>query len=304
MPITKSVHFGIQRKIVANMTTESWRKIPHATYIHEADVTDLFDEFKKLNAAGNHKNKITFNTLMLKTFCECLKEAPVMNSHITFDRHLVRGRIDYYDEINISMPMLLPNGEMMTINLHNFENKTLDEMTDYIADVVHKFDKTNIAEAMYEVSFDDTMDVLKKCDVVKALRRLIGAKTGKYKVKTLHGKAKKEYEAIPKTDRLTKTDIEQGTVTVTNVGSVYREQMGAIAMLEIIPPQVVAIAIPAIQERPTVITNAKGEKEIAIRKILPLCIAFDHRAIDFAEIVPFCRRLTEITTNPSQIQKW
>ena len=29
MKITRTEHFDIQRKIVANMTTESWEQIPH-----------------------------------------------------------------------------------------------------------------------------------------------------------------------------------------------------------------------------------------------------------------------------------
>ena len=56
----------------------------------------------------------------------------MLNSTIEFNRKLVRGRLDLHDDINISMPMILPNGKMMTINLHNFENKSLTEMTAYI----------------------------------------------------------------------------------------------------------------------------------------------------------------------------
>ena len=41
MALIKEEHFGIARKIVSNMTTESWREIPHATVIYEADVTDI-----------------------------------------------------------------------------------------------------------------------------------------------------------------------------------------------------------------------------------------------------------------------
>lgn len=41
MKITRTEHFDIQRKIVANMTTESWEQIPHVAYVYEADVTDL-----------------------------------------------------------------------------------------------------------------------------------------------------------------------------------------------------------------------------------------------------------------------
>ncbi|MDO4381101.1 MAG: 2-oxo acid dehydrogenase subunit E2, partial [Clostridia bacterium] len=102
MTVTNTEYFGIQRKIVANMTTESWQNIPHVTYMYEPDVTSFFKEFKKLNKNRTGDEKITFNTLMLKVISEGLKAAPIMNSHIEFDRKLVRGRIDTFSEINIS----------------------------------------------------------------------------------------------------------------------------------------------------------------------------------------------------------
>ena len=32
MKKTNTIHFGIQRKIVPNMTTESWANVTHVTY--------------------------------------------------------------------------------------------------------------------------------------------------------------------------------------------------------------------------------------------------------------------------------
>ena len=50
MALIKEEHFGIARKIVSNMTTESWREIPHAIVMYEADVTDILPVVKALNA--------------------------------------------------------------------------------------------------------------------------------------------------------------------------------------------------------------------------------------------------------------
>lgn len=301
---TGTTHFGIQRKIVANMTAESWETIPHVTYNYEPDVTEFMIEYKRLNENCAPEDKITLNTLMLKIIVEGLKADPAMNAYIDFDRKLVRGEIHTFKDINISMPMVLPNGEMMTINLHNFESKTLDQMVDYIADVNRRVKNTDLNEVMYDVSLDNTLTALKRGKIKQTIYRLIGSKTGKHKVKTLSGKAKKEYEAIPESDRLTKHDIEQGTITVSNIGSTYRRQRGETCLLEIVPPQVCAIAIGAVQDKPVVIVNDDGEKEIAIRQVMPLCIAFDHRALDFGEIVPFIKKLDEIFEEPEIIHTW
>ena len=300
----KTEHFGIQRKIVANMTTESWQNIPHVTYTYEPDVTEFMLEYRRLNEGVAKEDKITVNTLMLKVIVEGLKACPAMNAHIEFDRKYVRGVINTLSEIDISMPMVLPTGEMMTINLHNFENKNLDEMVDYIKDVHRRMENTDLNEVMFDVSLDNTITGLKQGKIKQTVQRLIGAKTGKHKVKTLKGKEKKEYNAIPETDRLTKRDIEQGSITVSNIGSVYREQRGAAALIEIIPPQVTAIAVGAVQDKPVVVVNENDEKEIAIRQVLPFTIVFDHRALDFGDIVPFIKKLDEIFEAPEVMHTW
>ncbi len=304
MTITNTEYFGIQRKIVANMTTESWQNIPHVTYMYEPDVTKFFKEYKRLNQNRSGEEKITFNTLMLKVISEGLKAAPIMNSHIEFDKKLVRGRIDTFSDINISMPTILPNGKMMTINLRDFGNKNLDEMTTYINDVRRRAEKTNLTEAMYSVSFDNTMKNLKKGRIFQTIGRLYGANFGKCKISHFRGKAKREYESIPETERLTIKDLEQGTVTVSNIGSTYLAQRGATALLEIVPPQVCALSVGAVLEKPLVVKKSDGRKEIEARSVLPICIAFDHRALDFGEIVPFMKRLDEIFEHPSVIRSW
>ena len=85
---------------------------------------------------------------------------------------------------------------------------------------------------------DNTLQGLKKGKILQTFRRLFGSKMpGKHMVKTLSGSEKKKYYSIPVEDRLTKHDIEQGTTTISNLGSIYREHKGMCAILEIIPPQ-------------------------------------------------------------------
>ena len=306
MALVKEEIFGIARKIVSNMTSESWEAIPHGVVTYEADVTEFFNECKKLNADCTDKSKkITINTVMLKIICEGLKAAPKMNTHLDFNRKLVRGTLKYFDNIDISMPMVLPSGEMMTINMHDMGSKTLSEMTIAINDSIRRAKNSDMNEVMFEVSLDNTLNGLKEGKILQAVRRLYGSKMpGKHKVHTLTGNDKKKYYSIPVTDRLTKHDIEQGTTTISNLGSIYREHKGACTLLEIIPPQTTAFAIDSAQKRPTVITDENGNDVIETRLIMPLTIAIDHRALDYGDIVPFMKRLDEIFANPSVIQGW
>ena len=305
MAITSEQHFGIARKIVSNMTSESWEQIPHATLTYEPDVSEFLEEYKKLNDPDVDKSKkITINTVMMKIICEGLKAAPKLNAHLEFNRRLVRGCLKTFDHIDISMPMILPNGEMMTVNMHDMGNKTLTEMTEAILDTARRAENTDLNEVMYEVSIDNTLNSLKKGKIGQTIYRLYGSKTGTHRIKNLSGNAKKDYYSIPESERLTKHDIEQGTTTITNIGSIYRSFRGECNLLEIIPPQVSAFAINATQKKTLVRTNENGEDEFYIGYTMPITVAIDHRAVDYGDIVPFFRRLDEIFENPSIIHSW
>ncbi len=300
----KTVNFGIQRKIVANMTTESWRTVPHIGYSYEPEVSKFMAKAKELNASGKFSSKITVNTLMLKALCEGLKAAPELNANIKFNRRLVRGTITQYENIDASMTWVLPSGEMMTIRLADIGAKSLSELNDYIADVARRIGNTNLDEVMYSIAFDDTIRALKRGNVVKALGRLIGSKTGKYKVKTLSGKEKKEYYAIPEKDRLTKEDIRQGTVCISNIGSTTRGIRGRCTMLAVIPPEVFVLCMSSVQKTPVVVTDENGNDIIVPGQIMPIELVFDHRAIDFGQIVPFLQKMEDIFDNPDQMMDW
>lgn len=298
--VIRDQHFGIARKIVSNMTAESWETIPHAVISYEPEVTEFLKVMKDINKDATPETKLTINTIMLRVIVEGLKACPIMNSHIEFNRKLVRGNVKTFKEIDISMPMVLKTGEMMTINMHDMHDKTMSQMRDAIADSVRRANNSDMNEVMFEVSLDNTLQGLKKGKIAQTINRLVGSKTGKHKVKTLTGKAKKEYYSIPVTDRLTKHDIEQGTITVSNLGSVCRNWNGICTLLEIIPPQVCAIAIGATQLVP--IAEQDGTIRTGYR--LPFTIAFDHRALDMGDITPFVNKLNEIFDNPDIIREW
>ena len=302
----KSVeHFGLRRKIVANMTTESWETIPHAGSNYEPDITDFWDTYQMLRKSDPKWANITFNTLMLYVVTQGLLACPAMNGHIKFRRESASGKIELHEGINISMPMNLPEGGMMTINMRDCERKNLREMTEAMEDIRRRMANTNIEYAMYDAALENTLGLLRQGKILRVLQRLRGNTFGKGKMNKLKGQAKKDYLAIPESERLTKRDIEQGSITVSNLGSVYRG--GAYAppvMLEIIPPQVCVIGIGGLAERPGVATDCKGVKEIKPRQFLPINLMFDHRALDYGDLVPFMRRLDEIFADPSVMFDW
>lgn len=304
MAVKSVTRFGIQRKIVANMTTESWQNIPHVSYQYEPDVTKFVEQFKKFTAEhqGDSGARITFNAVLLKAIAEAIEVDPVINAHMHFEKGLVRGKVTVFDNIDISVPWILPSGEMMTITMKDMGNKTLKEIAEYQADINRRLEKTNLTEALYSVSFNDTIDKLKKGHVLKALKRLYGANTNKkHKIQLLKGAEKKAYEAIPETDRITYKDLKQGTITISNIGADTRGLSGECAMLMVIPPQVCAVCIGSLQRRPIVVKDEDGNEKVEIRTILPMNICFDHRALDFGDVRPFLSKMEEFFQNPEKI---
>lgn len=304
MAVKSITRFGIQRKIVANMTTESWQNIPHVSYQYEPDVTKFVEEFKKFTAEhqGDSGAKITFNSVLLKAIAEAIEADPVINAHMHFEKGLVRGKVTVFDNIDISVPWILPDGNMMTITMKDMGNKTLKEIAEYQADINRRLEKTNLTEALYSVSFHDTIEKLKKGHLLKAIKRLVGANTNKkHKIQLLKGAEKKAYEAISETDRITYKDLKQGTITVSNIGADTRGLSGECAMLMVIPPQVCVICIGSMQRRPIVVKDEDGNEKVEIRTILPLNICFDHRALDFGEVRPFISKMEEFFKNPEKV---
>lgn len=300
----KTVLFDIQRKVVSHKTTASWQHIPHVPFLYEPDITNFYDEFKILSQRKNKQGrKVSFNTIMIKTAIEGLLSAPVLNSYIEYNHKKAEGTIYILSSINISIPWLLKDGRMITPTILNAERMSLDDISDYISNISSRIDSTNIDEMLYRAAYADTIDELKKFNI-SILRRIITLSLIHDRIKILRGKDRQEYYKIPESKRLTEKDIMSGTVTISNIGSLYKDQRGSLCLLEVIPPQVFAIGIGSVQERPGVCIARNGTREIGIRKILPMCLTFDHRAFDFNSLIPFIKRLDEIFEKPEIIHKW
>lgn len=303
--VKKVEHFGIQRKIVAHMTTRSWNEIPHVTAIYEPDVTEFSKAFEQLREKRlkEGKGKLTLNTLLLRVIVEGLHAAPHLNSTLEFNPRLVTGTLTQRKDIDVSIPWILPTGEMMTITLPDIENDSIDQIEEKLTTIAEKVKNTNCTEAMYEISFNETLDNFKKGNF-SVLGRIVAAKVGKHKVRRIKGKEKSDYYKIPEDKRLTYRDIRQGTLTVSNMGSIHKDFRGHVAMLEIIPPQIFTMGICNTQMRPTSVLQPDGSYTVESRMICPMCLAVDHRAAEYGDLVPFIRKLDEIFANPEVIFNW
>jgi 2-oxoglutarate dehydrogenase E2 component (dihydrolipoamide succinyltransferase) len=90
--------------------------------------------------------------------------------------------------------------------------------------------------------------------------------------------------------RLQPDDLQGGTFTVTNVGSVG-SMMGTPIINQ---PQVAILATGAIKKRPVVIEDPVLGDVIAVRQMMYVSLSYDHRIIDGAMAASFLRRYVQL----------
>ena len=87
-------------------------------------------------------------------------------------------------------------------------------------------------------------------------------------------------------------DLRGGTFTITNIGP-----LGGTGMIPTINyPEVAILAMGRVQEKPVVVDG-----EIAVRKMLPLTLAFDHRIADGAQAARFVSGIVRMLPDPNAL---
>lgn len=89
-------------------------------------------------------------------------------------------------------------------------------------------------------------------------------------------------------NKLQPDDVQDGTFTITNVGS-FGNVMGTPIINQ---PQVAILAVGAIKKKPAVIETRQGDV-IAIRHMMFLSLSYDHRVVDGALGGSFLRRVAD-----------
>ena len=96
-----------------------------------------------------------------------------------------------------------------------------------------------------------------------------------------------------RSNKLTPSDVQGGTITITNHGI-----SGSLFAAPIInQPQCAILGVGVIQKRVKVITDAARNDSIAIRPMVYLSLTFDHRILDGAGADHFLARVVELLEN-------
>jgi pyruvate dehydrogenase E2 component (dihydrolipoamide acetyltransferase) len=296
--MNNSIVFDIRQKITSTTTSSGWLA-PHVSYIYEADATELMVEFDKLIHNNTTNDAITLNIILMRIIIEGIKAAPCVNAHISYNKWLSSGSIKIIDRIDINMPVLLPDKRMITVKLQDCGNKSIAEIAFCLNELMNKLKHTNIDIALLNVGWEDTINKLKHGNIFHPIGRILGLWFGKNKLKRINNNERKIYNNVPKEFRLCNDDLNIGTITISNLGSAIRGTNGFPALIDLISPQIMAIGIGTVQEKPIII-----DTQIIPRKIIPFCIVFDHRALDFGDVAPLIKEMDSVFRNPNIIHTW
>ncbi|MBW7865472.1 MAG: 2-oxo acid dehydrogenase subunit E2 [Candidatus Hydrogenedentes bacterium] len=298
----KQVPFDLQRRVVTHKTVESWQTVPHGVIIHELDVTRVMALTREWAATPAFSDvRLTVNSVVLLMIARALRKSPVMNAHVECDNRTSAGVVTEHEEINIAIPLHTLEERMITPTLKNAGQYDLQGLCRAMEELRRRVDNTRVDLLLYEAAMDDTLKRLRRGQLFYVLKRLYVNFFSRSRVARPSLRELREYRKIPAGDKITPEDLLSATVLVSNPGSMMPEWRGHVAMLMVIPPQVVALGLGAIQSRPAVVRDETGAEVIAPRRILPLTICGDHRVMDFSHVTAFMRELNRFCEHPEML---
>lgn len=307
MALEKSVKYlDLGQRIVAFSMSQSQKETPVVGFEYEPEITDFWNEYLKIKDKFQEKDiNLTFNTLILKTIAEVMKSAPHLNAHIEYKYVGGVGKITTFDYVDITMPYQHDNGMLIPLVLHNVDTKNLSELSFDVEDLLQKYEVSPVVEALNDLSYEETVRDLFKGKVRDFIARILYSTYGNHKVARATKEEQKQYRKDVAAGKvLTRNDVGEGTMCVSNWGSLYKGFNGIPTTAPPVPPCVFTILMGAVKEKKELQLDEKGNVVEVTRMFLPMNLLFDHRIGGFGVLMPFVKRMDEILNSPEIINEW
>ena len=227
--IRQNLPFSGVRKTMATRLLESWHNSPRAENYMRVDVTELarIREKNKEDWEKRYGVRPSVNDFIIAAAAIALREHRIVNSA------LLEGKIEIYEDINISIAVAYEKG--------------------LITPVLRKADGRDLF------------------DIARESRRLT--------------------ELVRRGEHSSQI-LSDSTFTITNLGMFDVEFFVPIVN----PPESAILAVGKIEKEPVVIHDA-----IAIRSMMRLCLAYDHRVLDGVMAARFLQSVKRVLENPIEV---
>lgn len=268
----------LARKISASSTFSAWKKIPHVSFIFDLDISHFYTAYQKEKEVRQKtKYPLSFNTCLVKCIAETLAGFPKLFASFSYNSLSHKVCFEYTKTVDINIPWILPDGTMVPFLFKNLANTSLEEFSSKINTLKERIPNLDLDREMLKSALEDTRKKLKKFKL-SALSRVIPLCIVK---KIIGYKDPHKHEAAL---------INPEGIIISNAGSLMKDLKGRFGMLEIIEPKVLALGLGAFEDK---LAYEPDTNQVSSKKILPLTLAFDHRALDFGDVVPFIKELNK-----------
>lgn len=292
-------YFSMRDRISGYILTKAQQNSPTCGYNYEADITKFWEEFQNLKETCDYP--LSFNTIMMKVLVEGLKAAPKLNAHLKFNKTSSCGEIVIKKHINISMPVVLDEGDTFPLKVKEAENKSLKELSEQIADLIERLKNTELNRVLFDVVAQRTVGLFLSGAIIPTLAQTITGYVGKNKV----AKVRDHFNPVPNDGSILYMDeLNEGSVCLTNWGVLYDGLNGNVTYTPLLYPQTFLMAMGVVKDVDYAFRNEKGEVDIGTKKLLPITLMFDHRIGAFNDVMPFIKKLDEIFQNPEIMREW
>lgn len=297
-PGDKVEYFNLKGRVSGNILSNA-ADMPAGGFHYEADLTKFWEVFQQLRKEVDYP--LSFNTVMLRVFAEGLKAAPRLNAHMDYRRKSSCGRLIIKEHIDVAVPVFMEDGSTFPIKLRNLETLSLKGIYEEMDRLMKTLETTDVDRVLFDIILQRIIGFVLKGKLGSTVAQIATGYVGKFKVAKLSGL----FEHAPRdTSSLQMKDLNEGTVCMTNLGSLDTGLKGNVTYAPLLYPQVFIMALGAVQKRECPFKNEKGEVDLETRRFLPINVMFDHRIGGFADVVPFIKRLEEIFENPEIIREW
>jgi len=129
------------RKVIAGAMRASKQTSAHVTHVDEADVTDLFEHYRKVKATVEADGgRFTLLPFFIKALVTVLKDWPIFNASVDEDR----GEILLKKYYNIGIAVDTPEGLIVPV-IKNADGKDMVELSTEIADFAQRARERKLA---------------------------------------------------------------------------------------------------------------------------------------------------------------
>jgi pyruvate/2-oxoglutarate dehydrogenase complex dihydrolipoamide acyltransferase (E2) component len=303
VPLRERRRLSFVRQGVSYTLGQSARDVPHAAGNVDFDVTPVYEYGEKvvqelsqrrgtltqeeITKKALHKN---FSAFYIKTIAHVLHHVPCMNAFLENSLWRNGGTLFLAKDINLGFTVHTKYGVVRPF-IKNPHLKDLATVSAEMRALTRKTRRTDVNQ-LYARCFKEYIGTaIRSVDLGSLKFAWIYLRES-----MTNGKLDPEFAHVPLEDQLQPSEFIGTTATVANIGM---SQEGHQTLTCVPLPEVLMWGLGHVRLEPRVVNG-----EVVPRRVITICVSFDHRALDGGDIFEGNEHLNRYFQNPELIFNW